>query len=146
MAEASGRRRALHAARHGRGMSAPASRTVPVNGQPCQVSEKGAGARVFWLPSAPMALHWGPFAEALAVGHRVIARALPGFFGSRGHDELDDHLAGCLAVRDLLEAAGFQAGDTLLGSSTVGGAGRRCGGDLAGLGRAADPDGAPRAM
>jgi pimeloyl-ACP methyl ester carboxylesterase len=98
----------------------PETRMVLVNGRGCRVWRKGAGRRVFWLPSAPMALRWGGFAEALAAGAAVSACALPGFAGSAGHDELDDHLAWCLAARDLLAGAGFERGDTLIGSSSAG--------------------------
>ena len=98
----------------------PRERLVSVNGQCCRIWEKGVGAPVFWLASAPMALRWGDFADAMAASCRLVVCSLPGFSGSRGHEELDDHLAWCLATRDLLAAAGFKPGGTLLASSTAG--------------------------
>ena len=103
-------------------MSAHTSRTVVVGASVCRVWEKdeGQGGRIFWLASAPMLLHWGAFHDAMAAHARLIVAALPGYPGSVGHDDIDDHLSWCLAARDLLEAGGFQAGDTLMGSSTAG--------------------------
>lgn len=95
-------------------------RTVEVNGQPCRVWEKGEGRKLFWLAPGPMLFRWGAYHEAIARKARLVACSLPGYPGSRGHDVLDDHLSWCLAARDLLEAAGFTAGDVLMGSSTAG--------------------------
>ena len=101
-------------------MSPPAERVVQVNGSPCRIWEKGEGPALFWLASGPMLLRWSEFHDAVAEQRRLVVCALPGYPGSRGHDGLDDHLSWCLAARDLLTAAGFQAGDRLMGSSTAG--------------------------
>ncbi|WP_293902019.1 alpha/beta fold hydrolase [Phenylobacterium sp.] len=95
-------------------------RTVEVNGRPCRVWERGEGKPIFWLGSGPMLFRWSAFHDALAEKARLVACSLPGYPGSEGHDILDDHLSWCLAARDLLEAAGFRPGDTLMGSSTAG--------------------------
>ena len=98
----------------------PASRVVIANGRPGRIWEKGTGKKIFWLSSAPMLLRWTEIHETLAAGARLVVCSLPGFPGGEGHDSIDDHLSWCLAAKDLLEAAGFQVGDTLLGSSTAG--------------------------
>lgn len=95
-------------------------RIVDINGHPCRIWEKGEGRRIFWLASGPMLFRWTAFHDAVAAEARLIACSLPGYPGSLGQEVLDDHLSWCLAARDLLEAAGFQAGDVLMGSSTAG--------------------------
>jgi pimeloyl-ACP methyl ester carboxylesterase len=101
-------------------MSAPQARAVQVAGRPCRVSEKGSGKPLFYVPSSALSLKWSRFHEALAARARLVAVSLPGFAGSEGHDTIDDHLAWCLAGRDLLIAAGFRPGDTLIGASAAG--------------------------
>lgn len=101
-------------------MNAPQPKTVEINGHPCRIWEKGTGKAVYWLQSSALALKWTPFHEAMAAEARLVAISLPGFPGSTGHDVIDDHLSWFLAARDLLVAAGFQPGDTLVGSSAAG--------------------------
>jgi len=101
-------------------MSAPHTRTVAVGGRPCRVQEFGEGRPLFYLPSSVLSLKWSPFHAALAARARLIACSLPGFGGSEGHDVIDDHLTWCLAARDMLLAAGFRPGDTLIGASAAG--------------------------
>jgi pimeloyl-ACP methyl ester carboxylesterase len=101
-------------------MSEAMERTVNVNGLPCRVWERGEGRKIFWLASGPMLLRWTAFHDAIAEHARLVACSLPGYPGSDGLHLLDDHLSWCLAARDLLEAAGFAEGDTLMGSSTAG--------------------------
>jgi pimeloyl-ACP methyl ester carboxylesterase len=101
-------------------MSAPHIRMVDIGGRPCRVFEQGNGRPVFYLPSSVLSLKWSPFHDALATRARLTACSLPGFGGSEGHELIDDHLAWCLAARDMLLAAGFTTGDTLIGSSATG--------------------------
>lgn len=101
-------------------MTMPQVRTVDIGGKPCRVSEQGSGKPLFYLPSSVLSLKWSPFHAALAARARVVALSLPGFGGSEGHDQIDDHLSWCLAARDLLVAAGFKPGDTLIGASATG--------------------------
>jgi pimeloyl-ACP methyl ester carboxylesterase len=101
-------------------MSALQTNTVDVLGRPCRLSQKGSGPALFWFPSSQTSLKWSPFHEALAARARLSACCLPGFGGSEGQDAIDDHLTWCLAARDLLLAAGFRPGDTLIGSSATG--------------------------
>lgn len=99
----------------------PATRTVAVAGQSCRVWEAGSGAAIYWLASTPMLYRWTAVHAALAARFRLVVVSLPGMPGNaRNHETIDSHLDWCLAARDLLDAAGFEAGDTLLGSSTVG--------------------------
>ena len=103
MAEAAAEERQIHAARGGGGMSgAVSSRTVPINGRPCRIWEKGSGGALYWLHSSPLSLNWSPCHEALAARGRLAALSLPGFGGSEGHDAIDTQLDWCLAARDLL--------------------------------------------
>jgi pimeloyl-ACP methyl ester carboxylesterase len=101
-------------------MSAPAERSVSVNGIACRVWEKGRGSPVFYLAGLAGLPRWTPFLDRLAERHRVIAPSLPGFPGALGHDRLDQPLDWVAAVLDLLEGAGLERGD-LIGAS-VGGA------------------------
>jgi pimeloyl-ACP methyl ester carboxylesterase len=101
-------------------MSAPHHRTVAVAGRPCLVTEQGSGTSLFYFPSSALSLKWSRFHEALAARARLVSLSLPGFGGSEGHEAIDDHLAWCLAGRDLLVAAGFKPGDTVIGSSAAG--------------------------
>lgn len=98
-------------------MSAPAETTVTVNGQPCRVWRKGSGSRIGFLPGLGGALTWTPFMEALSRRAEVVVPSLPGFPGGLGHDQLDSHLDWMLAVRDLLDGAGLERADTLVGVS-----------------------------
>jgi pimeloyl-ACP methyl ester carboxylesterase len=121
VAEAVAEERQIHAARGGGGMSgAVSSRTVPINGRPCRIWEKGSGGALYWLHSSPLSLNWSPCHEALAARGRLAALSLPGFGGSEGHDAIDTQLDWCLAARDLLIAAGYRPGHILVGSSTAG--------------------------
>lgn len=101
-------------------MSALQTRIVMVNGRPCRICEQGSGKPLFYLPSSVLSLKWSPFHDALASRARLMSLSLPGFAGSEGHELIDDHLAWCLAARDLLIAAGFKPGDTLIGASAAG--------------------------
>ena len=101
-------------------MSAPAERSVVVNGVPCRIWEKGRGSAVFHLAGFGGLPRWTPFLDRLAERHRVIAASLPGFPGATGHDRLDTPLDWVTATLDLLEGAGLDGGD-LIGAS-VGGA------------------------
>jgi pimeloyl-ACP methyl ester carboxylesterase len=96
------------------------ARHVEVNGYQCSTWSQGEGKRIFWLASSPLLLKQTRFRDGIASSARLITCALPGFPGSEGHDCLDVHLDWCLAARDLLLAAGFQPGDTLMGSATAG--------------------------
>ena len=120
VAEAAGEAGQGRAAFGGGGMSAPQIRTVEIAGRPCRISEQGSGSPLFYVPSSVLSLKWSPFHEALAARARLVSLSLPGFGGSEGHELIDDHLAWCLAARDLLVAAGFKPGDTLIGSSAAG--------------------------
>lgn len=93
---------------------------VTANGRTGRIWSKGTGRPVFWLASSPMLLRWNAAHEALAAQCRLVVCSLPGFPGGTGHDTIFDHLTWCLAARDLLEAAGFQKGDTLMGNSSAG--------------------------
>ncbi len=101
-------------------MSAPAERSVEVNGLPCRVWEKGSGSPVFYLAGLAGLPRWTPFLDRLAERRRVVAPSIPGFPGAAGHDRLDQPLDWVAAVLDLLEGAGLAGGD-LIGAS-VGGA------------------------
>jgi pimeloyl-ACP methyl ester carboxylesterase len=101
-------------------VSAPAERSVTVNGQPCRVWESGTGAPVVYLAGIVGLPRWTPFLERLAARRRVVAPSLPGFSGGLGHDRLDSHLDWIAATLDLLEGAGVGSAD-LVGAS-VGGA------------------------
>lgn len=102
-------------------MSAPREYYVNAAGRRCRVWEKGAGRSIFWLASVPLLYRWTAIHEALSARMRLVVCSLPGLPGNdRNHDDIDDHLGWCLAARDLLGAAGFQRGDILMGSSTVG--------------------------
>jgi pimeloyl-ACP methyl ester carboxylesterase len=101
-------------------VSAPAERSVTVNGQPCRVWEAGTGAPVFYLAGILGLPRWTPFLERLAACRRVITPSLPGFAGALGHDRIDGHLEWISAALDLLDAVGLAGGD-LVGAS-VGGA------------------------
>lgn len=101
-------------------MSAPAERSVSVNGAPCRVWEKGRGSPVFYLAGFGGLPRWTPFLDRLAERHRVVAPSLPGFPGAAGHDRLDTLLDWVAAALDLVEGAGLAGGD-LIGAS-VGGA------------------------
>jgi pimeloyl-ACP methyl ester carboxylesterase len=120
VAEAAGEAGGGGADRAGGGMSGPQIRTVEIAGKPCRISEQGSGKPLFYLPSSVLSLKWSPFHDALAARARPLALSLPGFAGSEGHDAIDDHLGWCLAARDMLVAAGFTPGDTLIGSSATG--------------------------
>ncbi len=102
-------------------MSAPTTRTVTVNGQPCRVWEAGEGRPLCYLAGLGGLPTWPPVLTRLAEQRRVVAPSLPGFPGSLGHAELDTHLDWLIAVRDLLNAAGL-TGDTDLVGVSVGGA------------------------
>lgn len=102
-------------------MSAYRERFVNVGGRSCRLWEKGEGAAIFWLASAPLLYRWTAIHEALAANCRLTVCSLPGLAGNgRNHDDLDDHLDWCLAAHDLIVAAGFTPADTLMGSSTAG--------------------------
>ena len=120
MAEAVAQAGGGGAAGGGRRMSAPQTRTVEIAGHPCRIWQHGTGKPLFYLPSSVLSLKWSQFHAALAARGRLSALSLPGFAGSEGHDHIDDHLAWCLAGRDLLLAAGFEPGDTLIGASATG--------------------------
>jgi pimeloyl-ACP methyl ester carboxylesterase len=107
--------------RGGRRMSTHRERFVNAGGRRCRLWEKGEGAAIFWLASAPLLYRWTAIHEALAAHCRLIVCSLPGLAGNgRNHDDLDDHLDWCLAAHDLIVSAGFTPADTLMGSSTVG--------------------------
>lgn len=102
-------------------VSGPRQSFVDAGGRRCRVWEMGDGLRVFWLASAPLLYRWTAIHEALAKRVRLIVCSLPGFPGNeRNHENIDDHLEWCLAAHDLLLAAGFNTGDTLMGSSIAG--------------------------
>jgi pimeloyl-ACP methyl ester carboxylesterase len=112
---------ASDAHRGGRGMSTYRERFVNAGGRSCRIWEKGEGAALFWLASAPLLYRWTAIHDALAAQCRLIVCSLPGLAGNgRNHDDLNDHLDWCLAAHDLIVAAGFSPADTLMGSSTVG--------------------------
>ncbi len=100
-------------------MSAPAERSVSVNGVPCRIWEKGQGSPVFYLAGIAGLPRWTPFLDRLAERHRVVVPSIPGFPGAAGHDRLDQPLDWVAAVLDLLEGAGLAGGD-LIGASVGG--------------------------
>jgi pimeloyl-ACP methyl ester carboxylesterase len=100
-------------------VSAPAERSVSVNGAPCRVWEKGRGSLVFYLAGFGGLPRWTPFLDRLAERHRVVAPSLPGFPGATGHDRLDTLLDWIAATLDLVEGAGL-AGADLVGASVGG--------------------------
>lgn len=100
-------------------MSAPAERSVTVNGAPCRVWEKGRGSPVFYLAGFGGLPRWTPFLDRLAERHRIVAPSLPGFPGATGHDRLDTLLDWVAATLDLVEGAGLAGGD-LIGASVGG--------------------------
>lgn len=93
---------------------------VTTNGRTGRIWSKGEGRPIYWLASSPMLLRWTAAHDAFAKGARLVVCSLPGFPGGTGHDTIFDHLSWCLAARDLLAAAGFQQGDTLMGNSSPG--------------------------
>jgi pimeloyl-ACP methyl ester carboxylesterase len=101
-------------------MSAPAERSIAVNGVACRIWEKGSGPPLVYLAGLVGLPRWTPFLDRLAQHRRVIAPSLPGFPGAAGHDRLDTLLDWVTATLDLLDGAGFSGGD-LVGAS-VGGA------------------------
>ena len=102
-------------------MSAPVERSVPVNGEPCRVWEKGQGEQLGFLAGFGGCSHWTPFLDRLAERRRVVVPSLPGFpGGGSGHKKLDDLPDWIAATLDLLEAAGLEGAD-LVGHG-VGGA------------------------
>lgn len=101
-------------------MTTPQTRTVTINGHPCRIWEKGSGKPLFCLTHGFLLLRWNEFHEQLSGSFRMVVCSLPGFPGSKGHDEIDDLLSWFLVAKDLLTAAGFQPGDTLVGSSGPG--------------------------
>lgn len=100
-------------------MSAPRERTVPVNGRPCRVWEKGEGEAVGFFAGLGGVPRWTPFLERLSERRRVVVPSLPGFPGSLGHDALDDVADWVAASLDLLEGAGLHGAD-LVGASLGG--------------------------
>jgi pimeloyl-ACP methyl ester carboxylesterase len=102
-------------------MTMPVERRVDAHGLDCRVWEKGEGPALFWLASVPLLYRWTDVHERLAARFRLVVCSLPGMPGNqRNHVGLNTQLDWCLAARDLLIAAGFQQGDTLMGSSTSG--------------------------
>src|SRR5262245_19131396 len=120
VAEAAGQARAGGASSGGCRMNVSQARTIEIAGKPCRIWEQGQGRPLFYLHSSVLSLKWSPFHQALAAGARLVALSLPGFAGSEGQDLIDDHLAWCLGARDMLTAAGFKPGDTLIGASATG--------------------------
>ena len=100
-------------------MSAPAERSVTVDGVPCRIWEKGSGQPLVYLAGLAGLPRWTPFLDRLAEHRRVIAPSLPGFPGAAGHDTLDTLLDWIVATLDLLDGAGFSGGD-LVGASVGG--------------------------
>jgi pimeloyl-ACP methyl ester carboxylesterase len=100
-------------------MTAPAERTVRVNGRPCRVWEAGSGEPVAFLAGLGGAPRWSPFLAGLATRRRVVVPSLPGFPGGLGHDLLDDTTDWIAATLDLLEGAGLARCD-LVGASVGG--------------------------
>jgi pimeloyl-ACP methyl ester carboxylesterase len=100
-------------------MSDLQERTVRVNGLPCRVWEKGAGAPLGVLAGLGGLPRWSPFLERLAARRRVIVPSLPGFPGAEGHDRLDSLADWIAATLDLLEGAGLSGAD-LVGCSVGG--------------------------
>jgi pimeloyl-ACP methyl ester carboxylesterase len=100
-------------------MSAPAERSVAVNGVPCRLWEKGSGSPLVYVAGLVGLPRWTPFLDRLAEQRHVIAPSLPGFPGAAGHDRLDTLLDWITATLDLLEGGGFSGGD-LVGASLGG--------------------------
>src|SRR6516162_2139195 len=113
-------RAATAAAAGSSGMSAPAERSVAVNGVPCRIWEKGSGRPLVYLAGLLGLPRWTPFLDRLAEHRRVIAPSLPGFPGAAAHDTLDTLLDWIPATLDLLDGAGFSGGDVV--GASVGGA------------------------
>jgi pimeloyl-ACP methyl ester carboxylesterase len=100
-------------------VSAPAERSITVNGKPCRVWEKGTGAPVGYLAGLLGLPKWTPFLDKLAARRRVIVPSIPGFSGALGHDQLDTHLDWIATALDLVEGAGLVRAD-LIGASVGG--------------------------
>jgi len=100
-------------------VSAPAERSVTVNGQACRVWEQGTGAPLVYLAGILGLPRWTPFLDRLAARRRVIVPSLPGFSGALGHDLLDSHLDWIAATLDLMDGAAAGPAD-LVGASTGG--------------------------
>jgi len=102
-------------------MTQPDERYVDAAGRQCRVWEKGEGPKLFWLASPVLLYKWTAIHNALAAKARLVVCSLPGMAGNgRNHDDIDDHLTWVMAAHDLLLAAGFRPGDTLIGSSVSG--------------------------
>jgi pimeloyl-ACP methyl ester carboxylesterase len=100
-------------------VSAPAERTIRVNGLACRVWEKGSGEPLGVLAGLGGLPRWSAVLERLAERRRVIVPSLPGFPGAEGHDRLDTHSDWVAATLDLLEGAGLEGAD-LVGCSVGG--------------------------
>lgn len=100
-------------------MTAPAARTLLVNGLPCRVWEAGSGEPLVFVPGLGGAPRWSPFLQALASRRRLVVPSLPGFPGGLGHDRLDDTTDWIAATLDLLDGAGIARCD-LVGASVGG--------------------------
>jgi len=102
-------------------MTRPTERHVDAGGLSCRIWEAGSGPSLYWLAPPPLLHRWTAIHDALAAKFRLVVCSLPGFTGNeRNHVGLDSQLDWCVAAQDLLIAAGFQPGDTLMGSSTAG--------------------------
>ncbi len=98
-------------------MSGPSERTVRLaGGIEARIQEQGSGERVGFLGGLLGLPRWLPFLDRLAERRRVIAPALPGFFGADGFRALDDIADWVTASLDLLEAAELEGAD-LVGAS-----------------------------
>lgn len=102
-------------------MTQPTERHVDAAGLDCRVWEMGSGPSLYWLASPQLLYRWTAIHDALAAKFRLVVCSLPGFPGNeRNHVGLDSQLDWCVAAQEVLIAAGFQPGDTLMGSSTAG--------------------------
>jgi pimeloyl-ACP methyl ester carboxylesterase len=99
--------------------TAPRTRTVVVNGQPCRVWERGEGAPLVFVAGFGGLPRWTECLDHLARRRRVIAPSLPGFPGTTEIGPLYTHLDWLLAARDLIGGAGLERCD-LMGVSLGG--------------------------
>lgn len=97
-------------------MSDVSTEFVELNGDPCRVWRKGAGAMLVFFPGHGGMPKWIPFLDRLAESFEVIVPSLPGFQGSEGLRTQDQHMDWVLAARDLIDGAGIGNDAQLAGS------------------------------
>ncbi len=97
-------------------MSDVSTEFIELNGEPCRVWRKGAGATLVFFPGHGGMPKWIPFLDKLAEKFEVVVLSLPGFQGSDGLRTQDHHMDWVLAARDLIDGAGIIENALLAGS------------------------------